>query len=303
MDSSRLPRFQRAPEIAPMRLTERDRQILAHIHRHRFLCSSHVLALVRGSRQQTLRRLQLLYHHGFLERPRCQIDYYYRGGSRPMAYGLGNKGAGLLKRQLALPYHRMQWPRKNRVERLFLEHALLISDFMVSLEIACRDRPNVRLLTEDDLSMMSQPGVLRSPFRWRVNVSGISKYGVIPDRVFGLEFKNGERRWFLLEADRGTMPVTRRNLNQSSFHRKLLAYEATWAQNLHRSLFGWQRFRVLTITTSSTRLAAIQAACHSLKRAHGLFLFGEASSLQAYKDVLLFRWLTARKGEIARMID
>jgi hypothetical protein len=28
-----------------------------------------------------LRRLQLLFHHGYLDRPRAQIDYY-RAGSR-----------------------------------------------------------------------------------------------------------------------------------------------------------------------------------------------------------------------------
>lgn len=35
-----------------------------------------------------LRRLQRLYHHGYVERPACQIDYYQRGGSRSIAYGL-----------------------------------------------------------------------------------------------------------------------------------------------------------------------------------------------------------------------
>jgi hypothetical protein len=35
---------------------------------------------------------------------------------------------------------------------------------------------------------------------------------------------------FFLEADRGTMPVTRWTLSQTSFFRKLLAYEATWTQ-------------------------------------------------------------------------
>jgi hypothetical protein len=44
-----------------------------------------------------LRRLQRLFQHGYLERPRCQIDYY-QSGSRRIACGLGNKGAAWLKR-------------------------------------------------------------------------------------------------------------------------------------------------------------------------------------------------------------
>ena len=42
-----------------------------------------------------------------------------------------------------------------------------------------------------------------------------TKLGVIPDRVFALEYadQNGQmqRVYFFLEADRGTMPVVRRN--------------------------------------------------------------------------------------------
>ena len=61
-----------------MQLTERDREIIRLVHRHRFLRSSHICSLIPGSPQQLLRRLKLLYHHGFLERPRSQIDYYHQ---------------------------------------------------------------------------------------------------------------------------------------------------------------------------------------------------------------------------------
>src|SRR5271166_4525761 len=97
MESNRLPRFTRAPAVAPMQLTERDREIIRLVHRHRFLRSPQIIAFISGSPQQTLRRLQLLYHHGYLERPHQQIEYYHRGGPRHIAYGLGDKGATLLK--------------------------------------------------------------------------------------------------------------------------------------------------------------------------------------------------------------
>src|SRR6185437_5138657 len=52
--------------------------------------------------------------------------------------------------------------------------------------------------------------------------------------VFALEFQgsdeNTRRSYFFLEADRGTMPVTRKTLSQTSFHRTLVAYEAIWIQ-------------------------------------------------------------------------
>jgi hypothetical protein len=71
----------------------------------------------------------------------------------------------------------------------------------------------------------------------------MEKIGVIPDQVFGLEWKDQtnqpHRAYYFLESDLGTMPVTRQGLRQSSLLRKLLAYESTWAQNLSRPRFGF----------------------------------------------------------------
>src|ERR1022692_3204347 len=97
---SRLPRFKRTSAVEAMELTERDREIIRLVRRFRFVRSSHICSLIPGSQQQLLRRLKLLYHHGFLERPRAQIDYYQKGGSHHMVYGLGSKGAAFLQRDL-----------------------------------------------------------------------------------------------------------------------------------------------------------------------------------------------------------
>src|SRR5882724_498719 len=148
MQSVRRSRFQREPDIAAMQLTDRDQHIIRHVHRHRFLRSSHIIALTGGSRQQTLRRLQLLFHHGYLERPRAQIDYFQRNSSRPLVYGIGSKGASLLRRELAAS--RIDWQAKNRsVGRVFLEHALLTADVMVAIELASR-QGRARLLSVDE---------------------------------------------------------------------------------------------------------------------------------------------------------
>lgn len=306
MESSRLPRFKRSSQIAPLRLTDRDREILKHVHRHRFLRSDHLVTLLPGSRQQVLRRLQRLYHHGFLERPRCQIDYY-QTGSRRIAYGLGNKGSALLKRELALPYYQLDWRQKGPVGRLFLEHALMVSDVMVALEMACRKQAGIRLLSPDESKLPGIVGRKREPFQWTVNIGGRLKCGVIPDRVFGLETldKSGkrDRTWFFLEADRATMPVTRVSLAPSSFYRKLLAYEATWTQNVHRTRFGWPRFRVLTVTTSTERVQHLLDACRRLERGHGLFLFMELTTFKAKSDILALRWRTCRGGESTGLLD
>lgn len=305
MGHFRLSRFTRATGIAPMQLTERDDRVIRLVHRHRFLRSPQIAALLSDHSQQLLRRLQLLYHHGYLERPRAQIDYYRHGGSRHIVYGLGNKGAALLRREddgsSALP----RSGEKNRsLGRIFLEHALLVSDTMVALELACRESGNVRLLNQDELPLsMNQKS---RPFQWKVTTNTRHKLGIIPDRVFALEYPDANgartRAYFFLEADRGTMPVMRTNLTQTSFFRKLLAYEATWAQSLHRARFGFHRFRVLTITASPARVSSLVEACFELKRGHGLFLFADRTILENPAQMFSARWKSGRRGEVVRLL-
>ena len=82
------------------------------------------------------------------------------------------------------------------------------------------------------------------------------------------------------------MPIQRQNPSHSSFHRKLLAYEATWTQNLHRTHLGLHRFRVLTVTTTPSRAKSLTAACRALERGQGLFLFADAETFRTHPSQL-----------------
>jgi hypothetical protein len=300
--SSRLPRFERAPIIAPLQLTGRDRQIIRFIYRHRFLSSPQIAAFVGGSSQQVLRRLQLLYHHDYLERPRAQIDYYHRGGSRPMVYGLGTKGSAMMRKEMGAAFRNLSWKEKNSlVGRIFLEHTLFVSEVMLAFELACRSHGSIRLLTEEEL----RPS--QKPFRWKVNGSGKTKIAVVPDRTFALEFTNKsgavERAYFFLEADRGTMPVVRNGLTMTSFYRKIIGYEAIWSQSIHSNLFGFHRFQVITVSTSAKRVNSIVEACSRLKRGHGLFLIADKTILEQPNTLFSAKWQTGRKNESASLLD
>jgi len=291
---SRLPRFQRVTTVAPIRLTERDHQIIRLIHRHRFLRFHQIAALIGGSAPPLSRRLQWLFHHGYLERPRAQLQYYERHGSQTIAYGLGNKSGSLLQLNPA------SWGEKNRgIGRMYLAHALLVSEVVVALELACR-RHGIRLLYEDELHLP-----VEAPLHWRVKIRDGTKLGVIPDRVFALEYADQhgatQRVYYFLEADRGTMPVVREKLAQSSFYRKLLAYEATWANKVHQRHLGIPRFRVLTVTSSAARVKSLLDACSRLQRGHGLFLFADESVLQ--KDLLAAVWHCGKAATLSALVD
>ncbi len=277
----RHPRFRRAREFPPITPTDRDTEILRAVNRHRFLRSHQIAELIGGSRQRILRRLQALYHHGYLERPLCQLDYFQRGGSRSIVHGLASRGAAHLRRLANLPFARLDWTTRNRsIKRIFLEHALMVSDIMVALELACRRRGDVRLLIEHEIPLPEATRALRDPFRWTVMVSGSGKLGVIPDRVFALEFtETRERILCFLEADRGTMPVERAKHGTSSILRKLQAYAATWKAGIHRSRFATPRLRVLIVTSSAARADHIGAAASHLNTGTGIFVTKETGKL------------------------
>jgi hypothetical protein len=272
-----------------MILTPRDLEILRAVEHHRLLRSTHLQALAGGSPQTTLRRLHLLFHHGYLDRPAAQLDWYVRG-SEPLAYALGNRGAEALAAVGELKSGALRSETKNRdFSRLFLRHTLAIAEVMVALEVACRDWEGMTLIQPEEVLSAAPPETrrLRLPFRWQVEIRQDGKpylLGVEPDRAFGLRFpqapEDRQAAYFFLEADRGTMPVTRKGLLQTSFRRKLLAYQETWRQGLHKAHLGIPNFRVLTVTTSEERVRHLIAACQSLGSGGGLFLFADQAALR-----------------------
>jgi hypothetical protein len=290
-----------------MILSPRDLVVLRAVHRHRLLRSTHLIALTGASPQTTLRRLQLLFHHGYLDRPPMQLDWYTRG-SEPLVYALGNSGAEVLDREKKGEVRRgaVRWNTKNRnLSRLFLHHTLMVADIIVAFEVACRSREDVRFISPEEViaGAPESTRLLRLPFRWQVEVcqSGkLHRLGVEPDKVFGLRFEgapeNRRHAFFFLEADRGTMPVIRKGLAQTSFLRKLLAYQETWRRRLHKSHLGLPNFRVLTVTTSRERVEKLVDTCRSLFGGSRIFLFTDKESLDC-EDILSHDWVDGR-GEL-----
>lgn len=306
----RRPRFERAATRG-FHLTPRDLDLIRAVAAHRFLRSTHLIALAGGSPQKILRRLHLLYHHGYLDRPRMQLNFYERG-SEPMVYALGNHGADLLGKEDVVPRGKLNWSAKNRsLTRAFLRHTLLIADFMVGLEVGCRALGRVRVITSEEVLRQSTEETQKQkhPWRWNVRIRGEGEpidLGVIPDQVFGLRFEDEpegrNRAFFFLEADRGSMPIARRGLRETSVYRKLLAYQETWRQGLHTAYFGMKHFRLLTVTTTPTRVRHLLAASASLPGGGSpLLLFADQKSLQS-GNPLTHLWINGL-GEPARLTD
>ena len=184
----RRPRFERVP-IRNFHLTERDLQIIQSVERHRLLNSEQIVALLsEGSPQHVRRRLQLLFHNRYLDRPPVQIaDFYRTPGTLPMVYGLGNKGAEILAEQLDRPLGRVDWTSKNRsIGPRFFHHTLMIASIMVAFEVSCRRHDNVRLIPWEEIlettcvsggQKAREDGVIAAVFSGGVRRHGLLRRG------------------------------------------------------------------------------------------------------------------------------
>src|SRR4249919_2216781 len=101
---TRRPRFRRASEPPAFRLTDDDVVIVRQLARYRFLRSTHIAALVGRSLDRTNDRLSKLFHAGYVDRPRAQLDHYPTSGSAPMAYALADRGGRLLKERYGFDF-------------------------------------------------------------------------------------------------------------------------------------------------------------------------------------------------------
>jgi len=307
-------RFERDTTGTPrMRLTSRDVAILRHVSRHRFLSSKQIMTLV-GDSPRIVRRLQALFHAGYLDRPRAQLVYYATAGSEPLVYALARKGAQVLAETDGESADAYRWTLKNkRAGQTFVQHTIEAADILVRLSASERARRGVRLVAEEQI-LAEAPAATRAlaqPHKVTVDVDwGGKRYklSVIPDAVFALEFGDDilaplERANFVLELDRETMPVMRKSRSldkhsrQTSILSKLLTYHRAWRSKLHTERYSWENFRVLTVTTSEQRVKSMIDAVKEITEGRGsaLFLFTTSEQLKR-ADILSAEWLNG-KGE------
>ena len=314
--AKRSPRFERPILRTNVQLTERDLDILEVVADCRFMRSNHITQVVAGNPVKIVQRLGALYYAGLLDRPRAQLDYYKAGGgSSALVYAISDEGArALAQHRPQVNRGRLDWSRRNhQAGRLFLNHTLAVTDFAVALIAAVRKHPGITLAHYGSL-LATLPPETRGrdePFKWSVSckIDGQEEtIGLIPDHAFILTFPDGTRRCLLVEIDRGSMPVERAKLRQTSILRKLLAYHQGFKQKHHVEQFGWKAFRTLIVTTSKDRARNIFAlvaqneteekssrptlARHLKDHDARIFYVTDEASLYGASDLLTHTWLS-----------
>ena len=126
------------------------------------------------------RRLNWLFHQGYVNRPKVPVHH-------PRSYAMTNKGGALLARHHGIPRKRYE---TGSPSRLYLEHALGLSDFMLHVERSCRRRKDVKLIYEHEI-LEHGSDELRKRHGWPVTIEWEGndlEIWIVPDRLFGIQF-------------------------------------------------------------------------------------------------------------------
>ncbi len=243
-----------------------------------------MIALDGGSPQGVLRCLRVLYDHGYLDRPAAQKLFLLEDRPRPFIYALGKMGARVLREHGHRIDASVDWSEKNkRAGAVFIEHTLELADFMTGLELACRSRGDVELMREREILAIApeKTRTAREPLRWRIDKTVMGKretFSVVPDGLFGLIFPDETAAYFVLEVDRGTIPITRTDVQGTPAWRKNMTYKLAtyyegWKAEQHFKQFGLRQARVAVVTNSPERVRRMIGIVHELTEGRGSNFF------------------------------
>lgn len=307
--STRAPRFRRV-DPGPFQITERDLEILKMVGRYGVLQSTHLdLLFPEASSQKIRRRLNCLFHAGYLARPKAQIaSMLARDGSRAMVYTITHRGVQLLVKHSGVSPR----PRAEDLKLMQIEHFLEVADFMVAAGAACRRSEFLEFEPFDEILIRApqETRVDSTPEKWRVNITHQGhphKFHLRPDDIFAIRHREAvaegdpnARKYFFFEADRATMPVVRPMLYQTSILRKFLAYAESFRTCMHHTRFAMNNVRVLFVGNNRRRIETMIAAFQEHMTGIAsprLFLFADRETLFAENAFFDYRWLDGEGKE------
>lgn len=249
-------------------LQERDRAFISAVGRYRFLKSNHLHHLVAPdvSLRVVQERLRKLTLHRYLKRFYLPVvldgQHAPPTHRRQPVYALATRGARLLTESAS--EHPSPCMSTERPSPMTLQHHLVVTDCLVSLAVACRERDDVRFENGD------HDGILYSKLRTYRQRCRIQN-AVIPDGAFTLHYPTpNETLTFYLEVVRADVKGGNRTLLA-----KMRRYVELHRQNFFRDAYRHPRLRaVLFATTSHVRAENLRRMAESLTQGRRLFWFG-----------------------------
>ena len=238
---NRRSRFKRTRIGKRIVITERDIEILSLLFRYRYLRAPQLISFLQPkSKKRFIERLGDLFHEtGLIDRPSAQWRHF-DARCTPMIYELSATGLAFLESHNQVSQRATTQSRRKRTgTNIQFDHAMMIVDALVGIELATIANPDQRFVCVDEI-LARAPKIVRdapNPLSVPVTIQPSKAFPsikspwnthIIPDGLYGIEYLiNGEKRYrfWALECE-NTSPGWRSSLKKSSLARKRAAYDA-----------------------------------------------------------------------------
>jgi hypothetical protein len=262
---SRRKPYQRPRKPPPMRLTERDKEILQAINAFDGMMSLKQIDRLFFSgqgRSQPRQRMRTLFANRYVQIPSERTIHRVPLGET--IYWLDRRGAEVVAARQGITLGELSWRRKPRWS--WIEHDLAVNDFRLQIHQACTESKQVELqpwVPETDF--LANPDTVR--FTDENDVSHTRQ--VRPDGFFYVTREREDREKqegfaFMLEIDMAT------HSNPSFERNKVRAGLAYLKSEDYERRFGLRFGRWLVVTTTEIRMEHLLT---QTKRAGGKGLF------------------------------
>ena len=228
----------------PLRLQSRDKDVLQQLINNRFLTTSQLEALnpnvskkknEHTDQRHFRRRLQLLFQHGYIDRPPAQLLNFVETGE--IVHAIGDTGADILFGDDPAKRAKINWAKKNGdIKPWSLNHPLMVARFRTILTVALRDHPTAILAN------WLQGEELKNYVRVKNK-----DYPLIPDGFPTINTSPQYASNYFLEADRSTESGELIKLE------KVWRYDRWHRSDAHQKRYNIPSFQVLIVTISEER--------------------------------------------------
>jgi hypothetical protein len=258
---NRESRWQRGSTERKVRITALDLKILFLLLQYRYLSTSAIAAflVLHADKKWIQERLGQLYRAGYVDRPPTQREFF-NSNYRDLIYELDAAGERALKQHGMWDEEApVAWLSRGRHGRTMFPHSVMVCEVLAHFAIALQDPElDMRFIPWSEIrnNMPVHVRTAKDVHSLPVDIEEIlnrkshrSTKALTPDAVFGIEYPDKRTRFFAIEADRGSEPLMRDNLNQTSIMRKVLQYKAAFKTKAYKTRWGLPNLFATFITT------------------------------------------------------
>lgn len=307
----RLKILERAPEDQrpPLRLTERDFDIVHAVYKHRVLTTSQIEVLLfppspgrpYGRKKRCQTRLRLLFHHSWLFRNLPWGKPY--APKQDLVYTLDRRGIEHLAVELDLKPRQVakrSSPRLACASYLFLKHTLMVNELQMLLDLAAQRQGYEIKEWRDELALRK--------YQDKVTITGPrggkQTVAVTPDLYNWLT--TGEKDFHhFIEADMKTVVIDYDKDEGRDWAKKVRAYIEYYDSGMYQKRYpaAGKSMRVLVITLGQSRLENMVEVTEKVAgKRKGRFWFTSLDQLTP--DTILTEpiWQIAGRGELHPLV-